>query len=157
MQSVPPGTHSEVRKMKGYRKVLVAVDDPKEILKQGLELAKDEKCWVTVLKVVPPYEGDLNLVGIKDIQDVLDSGGDNDVAEISGMAKRERTLVKTRLEEGEAPQKIAELAEEEHCDLIVMGYKGGKGIAAFFKHLFSGNPVERLISMAPCPVLVLRT
>ncbi|MGE5238528.1 MAG: universal stress protein [Chloroflexota bacterium] len=142
--------------MKGYRKVLVAVDDPGEILKQGLELAQEEKCWVTVVKVVPPYEGDLGLVGIKDIQNVLDSGGEKDVAEIGAIARRERALVKTRLEEGEAPQKIAELAEEEKCDLIIMGYKGKKGIAEFFRRLFTGNPVERLISLAPCPVLVLR-
>ncbi len=142
--------------MKGYRKVLVAVDDPGEILKQGLELAQEEKCWVTVVKVVPPYEGDLNLVGIKDIQNVLDSGGEKDVAKIDAVARRERALVKTRLEEGEAPQKIAELAEEEKCDLIIMGYKGKKGIVEFFRRLFTGNPVERLISLAPCPVLVLR-
>jgi nucleotide-binding universal stress UspA family protein len=142
---------------KGYRRILVAVDDPREILEQGLELAQDEKCWVTVVKVVPPNEGDLSLVGIKDIRTVLDGKGEKDIADVKAIADRERALVKTRLEEGEAPQRIAELAEEEHCDLIIMGYKGGKGIAAFFRRLFSGNPIERLISMAPCPVLVLKT
>ena len=61
--------------MKGYRKVLIAVNGSKEVLRQGLKLAGDEECWVTVVKVIPPYEGDLNLVGIKNIEDVLSSRG----------------------------------------------------------------------------------
>jgi hypothetical protein len=42
--------------MKGYRKVLIAVNGSLDVLKQGIKLAQDEKTWVTVLKVVPPYE-----------------------------------------------------------------------------------------------------
>ncbi|MBI4690885.1 MAG: hypothetical protein HY754_11580, partial [Nitrospirae bacterium] len=59
--------------MKGYRKILIAVNGSKEVLRQGLKLAYDEECWVTVIKVIPPYEGDLNLTGIKNIGDVLTS------------------------------------------------------------------------------------
>ena len=61
--------------MKGYRKVLIAVNGSKEVLDQGLKLAGDERCWVTVVKVIPSYEGDLDLVGVRKIEDVLESDG----------------------------------------------------------------------------------
>lgn len=137
--------------MKGYRKVLIAVDGSKDILTQGLRLAQDEKCWVTVVKVVPPNEGDLNLVGIKNIEDVLDNGANKDTTEIGDIAKSEGALVKTRIEEGGIPEKIVEVAEDEKCDLIIMGTNRTN----WFKKLFGKNVVEKVISHAPCPVLVV--
>ncbi len=137
--------------MKGYRKILIAVDGSKDVLTQGLRLAQDEKCWVTVVKVVPPYDGDLNLTGIKNIGDVLDNGARKDIAEIEDIAKAESALVKTRLEEGEIPEKIVEVAEDERCDLIIMGTNRTN----WFKRIFGKNIVEKVINLAPCPVLVV--
>ncbi len=109
--------------MKGYRKVLIALNGSKEVLKQGIKLAQDEKTWITVVKVVPPYEGDLNLTGIKNLNDVLDDGGTKAVLEINKIAEAEGALVKTRLEAGDVPDRIVEVAQEEKCDLIIMGSK----------------------------------
>lgn len=96
--------------MKGYRKVLIAVNGSKDVLKNGLQLAYDEKCWVTVVKVIPPYEGDLHLTGIKNIEDVLGSEGAKAVSGMKDVAKAEGALIKTRLEEGEVDKKIVEVA-----------------------------------------------
>ncbi|HAM51972.1 MAG TPA: hypothetical protein DCP92_15270 [Nitrospiraceae bacterium] len=137
--------------MKGYRKILIAVDGSKDILRQGLRLAEDEKCWITVVKVIPPHNGDLNLVGIKNIQDVLDNGAASDIAEIEDIAKTEGALVKTRLEEGEAHEKIVEVAQDEDCDLIIMGTNKTN----WFQKVFGKNVVEKVINQAPCPVLVV--
>lgn len=137
--------------MKGYRKILIAVNGSKGVLKQGLRLAYDEKCWVTVMKVIPPYEGDLNLTGIKNIEDVLNSGVSGAVSEIKDIAKDEGALIKTRVEEGEVDKKIVEVAEEERCDIIIMG--GNK--TNWFKKLFGKNVIEKVIDQAPCPVLVV--
>jgi len=137
--------------MKGYKKILIAVDGSKDVLTQGLRLAQDEKCWVTVVKVVPPNDGDLDLVGIKNIGDVLDNGAKKDVAEIDDIARAEGALAKTRIEEGEVSEKIIEVAEDENCDLIIMG-TNRKG---WFKRLFGKNVVEKVINHAPCPVLVV--
>ncbi|KAF0146087.1 MAG: UspA domain-containing protein [Nitrospirae bacterium] len=137
--------------MKGYRKVLIAVNGSKEVLRQGLKLAGDEECWVTVVKVIPPYDGDLNLVGIKNIEDVLGSEGEREVSEIKKIAETEGALIKTRLEEGNVHEKIVDVAKEEQCDIIVMGaHKQG-----WIKKLFSGNTIEKVIDHAPCPVLVV--
>lgn len=137
--------------MKGYRKVLIAVNGPINVLKQGLKLAQDEKTWVTVVKVIPSNEGDLDLTGIKNIEDVLSSDGRKIISDIKDAAKTERALIRTRLEEGDIPQKIVEVAEEEDCDLIIMGAHKQN----FIKKLLGLNIVEKVISMATCPVLVI--
>ncbi|MGE5172205.1 MAG: universal stress protein [Betaproteobacteria bacterium] len=138
--------------MKGYRKVLIALNGSKEVLKQGIKLAQDEKTWITVVKVVPPYEGDLNLTGIKNLSDVLDDGGTKAVLEINKIAEAEGALVKTRLEAGDVPDRIVEVAQEEKCDLIIMGSKKKKNILS---RLFGDHIVEKVIDRAPCPVFVV--
>ena len=137
--------------MKGYRKIVIAVNGSKDVLTQGLRLAQDEKCWVTVVKVVPPHNGDLNLVGIRNIGNILDNGANNEANEIMNCAEAESALVKTRIEEGDIPEKIVEVAEDERCDLIIMGTNKKN----WFKKLFGKNIVERVINQAPCPVLVV--
>lgn len=138
--------------MKGYRKVLIALNGSTEVLRQGIMLAQDEKSWVTVVKVVQPFDGELNLTGIKNLNDVLDDGGAAAVREINKTAKAEGALVKTRLEQGDVPQRIVEVAAEEKCDLIIMGSKKKKGILSRF---FGDHVVEKVIDLAPCPVFVV--
>ena len=140
--------------MKGYRKVLIAVNGSLDVLERGIQLAQDEKTWVTVVKVIPPYDGDLNLTGIKNIEDVLDSGAGKAVSMIKTAAESEGALIKTRIEEGDVPEKIVGVAEEEHCDLIILGAKKKKG---FLDRLFGDHVAEKVIGYAPCPVLVLKT
>lgn len=137
--------------MKGYRKIVIAVNGSKDVLRQGLRLAQDEKCWVTVVKVVPPQDGDINLVGIRNISDVLDNGARKETNEIMNIAQTESALVKTRVEEGDIPEKIVEVAEDEKCDLIIMGANKTN----WFRKLFGKNVVEKVINQAPCPVLVV--
>jgi nucleotide-binding universal stress UspA family protein len=47
--------------------------------------------------------------------------------------------------------RILQLAAERHADLIVMGTHGRTG----FRHLFLGSMAERVVRLAPCPVLTL--
>jgi nucleotide-binding universal stress UspA family protein len=138
--------------MKGYRKVLIALNGHKEVLEQGIKMARDEKTWITVMKVLRPFDGDLDLTAIKNLDDVLDDGGAQAVAQICQMAKAEGALIKTRLEHGDVPQWIVEVAEEERCDLIIMGSKKKKGM---FSRLFGDHIVEKVIDQAPCPVYVV--
>ncbi len=138
--------------MKGFRKVLIAVNGSLDVLKHGLKLAQDEKTWVTVVKVIPPYEGDLDLTSVKSIEDVLDSGVARVLADIKNTADAEGALVKTRIEEGDISQKIVEVAEEERCDLIILGAKKKNGL---LERLFGDNVVEKVVDHAPCPVFVV--
>jgi nucleotide-binding universal stress UspA family protein len=138
--------------MKGYRKVLVALNGNQEVLRQGIKMSKDEKTWITVVKVVQPYEGGLELTGIKNLQDVFDNGASKAVSDIRQIAASEEALVKTRLETGDVPDRIVEVAQEERCDLIIMGSKKKKSI---FSRLFGDHVVEKVIDRAPCPVFVV--
>jgi nucleotide-binding universal stress UspA family protein len=138
--------------MKGYRKVLIAVNGSREVLKQGIKLAQDERTWITVVKVVQPYDGELNLTGIKNLNDVLDDGSAAAVADIRRIATEEGAVVKTRLEQGDVPERIVEAAQEEKCDLIIMGAKKKKNI---FSRIFGDHIVEKVIDRAPCPVYVV--
>ena len=104
------------------------------------------------MQVFHPYEGDLNLTGIKNLGDVLDDGSMKAVSEINTIAKAEGALVKTRLESGDVPDRIVEVAQEEKCDLIIMGSKKKKGILS---RLFGDHIVEKVIDRAPCPVYVI--
>ncbi|HEY5999564.1 MAG TPA: universal stress protein [bacterium] len=137
--------------MRGVRKVLIAVNGSKDVLRRGLQLAGDEKCWVTVVKVVPESAGDLDLTGVKDVADVLDGGVGRDLREIRGIAAGERALVKTRVESGAVHERILAVAAEERCDVIVLGRRE----RSWLRRLFGDNVVGKVISRAPCPVLVV--
>jgi nucleotide-binding universal stress UspA family protein len=54
---------------------------------------------------------------------------------------------------GDAGREIAAFAEREGADLIVIPSHG----YGFFKHLLLGSVAERVIRLAHCPVLVLRS
>jgi nucleotide-binding universal stress UspA family protein len=138
--------------MRGFRKVLIALNGSKEVLRKGIQLAQDEKTWVTVVKVVEPFDGNLDLTGIKNLEDVFDDGGSRALADVKEMAAAEGALIKTRLEQGDIPQKIVEVAEEERCDLIIMGSRKKK---SWFNKLFGDHVVEKVIRQAPCPVFVV--
>lgn len=53
---------------------------------------------------------------------------------------------------GHPAQAIAQFAEEESCDLIVMATHGARGL----QHALLGSVTRRVLHLAPCPVLVVR-
>ncbi len=53
---------------------------------------------------------------------------------------------------GLADEVICWAAEQERCDLIVVGTHGRTGIS----HLLLGSTAESVMRMAPCPVLAIR-
>jgi nucleotide-binding universal stress UspA family protein len=137
--------------MRGFRRILVALDGSKAVLAAGLHLAGEERCWATVLKVMPPNEGDLELTGIKDIDSVL-AGGEQQVrADVRQSADAARVLVKSRIEEGGIPERIVAVAAEERCDLIVIGRER----LPWYRRLLGSSIAEQVARSAQCPVLVL--
>jgi nucleotide-binding universal stress UspA family protein len=137
--------------MKGVRKILVAVNNSLDGVREGIRLTGEEKAWLTVLKVFPAYEGELNLTGIKNIREVLVGEQRQTEAAIKELARQERTLIKTRIAHGEIAATIVAVAREERCDLIIMGAQKSN----FWVRLFGRNIVEKVVSAAPCPVFVV--
>lgn len=54
---------------------------------------------------------------------------------------------------GDPGHEVAEYAKQEKADLIVLSSHG----YGFLKHLLLGSVAERIVRLAHCPVLVLRT
>jgi nucleotide-binding universal stress UspA family protein len=57
-----------------------------------------------------------------------------------------------QLAEGEPGASIVKVAEDRHCDLIVLGTHGRTG----FRRVLMGSVAEQVMRTAPCPVLVVK-
>ncbi|HEX9113828.1 MAG TPA: universal stress protein [Nitrospirota bacterium] len=137
-----------------YRKILVAVDgsdSSRNALHQAFRLAVDEKCWITVTAVVPPYEGEIEILGVKDIKAALRKPCDDALGEAQRLAEKERALIKTVCEEGEVHDRIVDLAEAENCDVIVMGRRGMRPV----ERALVGSVTARVIGHTQRDVLVV--
>ncbi|MBI5140583.1 MAG: universal stress protein [Nitrospirae bacterium] len=135
-----------------YRKILVAVngsDASFHALTESFRLAGSEKSWITAVSVVPAYEGELELAGTRDIMAALRKPCDVALSKVKSLAEAGRMLVKTVCEEGVVYERIADLADAENSDLIVLGAReGGAG-----RHL--GNTTSRVIGLSRTDVLVI--
>jgi nucleotide-binding universal stress UspA family protein len=60
-------------------------------------------------------------------------------------------MVTCEVRRGPAARQILEAAREAGSDLIVMGTRGRTGVA----HVLMGSVAERIVRLAPCPVLTL--
>jgi hypothetical protein len=101
----------------------------KGVLEQGIKLAKDERPG-SRSRGGPAFDGELNLTGIKNLHDVLDGGAAKAVSVISEVAEAEGALVKTRLEAGDVPDRIVEVAAEKNAILSSMGSKKEKKVSS---------------------------
>ncbi len=137
-----------------YRKILVAIDgsdSSRNALLQAFRFAVDEKCWITVTSVVPPYEGEIEILGVKDIKAALRKPCDDALGEAQRLAEKERALIKTVCEEGEVHERIVDLAEAENCDVIVMGRRGMRPV----ERALVGSVTARVIGHTQRDVLVV--
>jgi len=140
--------------MARYRKILVAYDgssSSKNALHQAINLAREDKSWIKVVAVVPSYEGDLELIGVGNIKDAIAGPGRKLLAEALLIAAAEDAHILTDLEQGEPYEKIVKVAEEEHCDLIIMGRQGTSNL----ERELLGGVTARVIGHTAKDVLVM--
>lgn len=137
-----------------YRKILVALDGSesgRNALTQSFALARDEKCWLTAATVVPGLDGDLELVSLGDVRAAMRKPGEAILSQAQALAEAERVPLKTVLEEGEAWERITHLADDERCDLIVMGRRGLRRL----ERVMMGSVTARVIGHTDRDVLVV--
>lgn len=140
--------------MERYKKILVAFDGSesgKNALRQAFNLANDERCWITVVSVAPPYHGDLDLIAIKDVVASLRRPCEEALKEAQKIAEQEGALIKTVCEEGEPYERIVDLADAENCDVIVMGRRGLRRL----ERALVGSVTARVIGHTQRDVLVV--
>lgn len=90
---------------------------------------------------VPQYQKELET----DAKERLNEIQSNKVSE----EVRSRVLIR----HGDAAERIDEVAKEEGADLIVITTHGWTG----WRHMVFGSVAEKVVRMAPCPVLTIRT
>lgn len=77
--------------------------------------------------------------------------GDLDKA-VAALGKDHRCRISTRLRRGKGFLEIILAAKEENVDMIVIGTHGRTGLA----HVLMGSTAEKVVRMAPCPVLTVK-
>jgi nucleotide-binding universal stress UspA family protein len=141
-------------------KVLVATDfsaASESALLYGREFARTFGAALHVLHVV---EDSMTWVGpeavsvdIVRLQAELEARADNALKRIVNAEDREQLKAVTAVRPGSAiAVEIATYARDNGIDLILMGTHG-RGMMG---HLFLGNVAEKVVRIAPCPVLTVR-
>jgi nucleotide-binding universal stress UspA family protein len=87
-------------------------------------LAKEDKSWIKVLSVLPEYAGDLELVGVSNIKETIEGPAKKLLKEAQEIADHEDVHILSNMTQGEPYDEIVHVADDENCDLIVMGRRG---------------------------------
>lgn len=136
------------------RKILVAVDGSEpslNALREGCRLSRAERAGLMAVTVAPPYEGDLSLVGVRNLQGIMDEPCDKAFAASERIAQEEGSVAKHLGTTGEISASLVQVAAEYRCDLIVMGYSRRPAIW----RLLASSVVPAVIAASPCDVLVV--
>ena len=145
----------------GIRRILVPTDfstTAARALDLAIELGAPARAEIVLLHAVEPthYASSPELYGPAPSR-VLDFVAEQErwaKAELSKAAKRlhgRRVGVHALVQTGSAYDVIVKTAEHLRADLIVMGTQGRTG----FSHLLMGSVAEKVVRLAPCPVVTI--
>jgi nucleotide-binding universal stress UspA family protein len=133
-----------------YKRLLVAVDGSESSL-HALKEAFRLNCPIVAVSVAPAYEGDVPLVGVKNIRELMAGPCTKALALADAMAQETGAEVKTICARGDIHQTIVDLAVQEKCDLIVMGLKGMSAL----ERVLIGSVTRKVIGFSATDVLVI--
>lgn len=145
--------------MKQYKRILCPVDFStysKAAMEEGASLAKGMGAELCLLHAYQNPAYVLPMSGyIGPTADMVTKIRQQLAQELEALAEPYRKQgIKTQalVLEGVPYTTIVDQAKEWHADLIVMGTHGRTGIS----HALAGSVAERVVRLAPCPVLVTR-
>ncbi|OGL20089.1 MAG: hypothetical protein A3G97_10905 [Candidatus Rokubacteria bacterium RIFCSPLOWO2_12_FULL_69_21] len=146
--------------MKGVRRILHPTDFSRAsgaAFLKAVALAKESRAellLVHVLLPTTPFIGDgyISPKTYEELEASARRGAQRELAKVVARAQKAKARVKAVLLEGVPYDRIARVARSKRADLIVMGTHGRSGLSKFFL----GSVAERVIALAPCPVLTVR-
>jgi nucleotide-binding universal stress UspA family protein len=122
---------------------------------RALEMARRERGRLTlvhVLEAVTPGRRGPYAARDLQIRTTVEAAVRTALERLRARAQRAGVSASIVLGEGWAPEQVAKLAKKRRADLIVMGTHGRTGWA----RVMLGSVAERVILLAPCPVLTVR-
>jgi len=144
-----------------YSRILVPVDgsEPSQAgLREAIGIARDNQSTLVLLHVLVRVPVALGYPGVADygqVWDMLDRAG-REIVERAGRdaAAAGVACVTQVLDGGVGPvcDIVVAQARSEHCDLIVMGTHGRRGM----KRLALGSDAELVVRHSPVPVLLVK-
>jgi nucleotide-binding universal stress UspA family protein len=140
--------------MRRVKNILVALDGSGpglHALEESIRLAQWARGRVTVITVAPPYEGDLSLVGVRDIKSAISGPCEETLSKTLDVAEAMNFPIEVACEEGEPHEKILERAEMKRCDLIVVGADSRHPILG----ILLGSVMPKVIAQSWKDVLVI--
>lgn len=136
------------------RRILAPVDFSRaslDALKHALALAQRYDAQLTLLHVIEPLHPDM-LIGTTGTQRAAREVAHQRLTKLWEDTKKAWPRTGRELREGHPVTTITALAKRTNADLIVMGTQGRTGL----KRALIGSVAERVVRLAPCPVLVVR-
>jgi len=140
--------------MRRYRNILVGVDGSQpgfHALEEAIRLAQWGKGGVAVIHVAPSYEGDLSLVGVRNIRAVVRGPGEQILSKAVEIAESHDFSIRTIYDEGKVHERIVHHAMARDVDLIVLGARRTLSMALFCL----GNVVTRVLQLCPADVMAI--
>lgn len=138
-----------------FTKILLAYDGSQHArgaLAFALDLAQkyDARVYAVSVAHVPEFADTRDEVNgaLEDARNFYDRM----LSEARKMALGKGVKLETRVIPGHPADALARFAEEEGCDLIIVGARGRSGIARYIL----GSASEAIVRYAPCSVLVIK-
>ena len=150
--------------MRQHRRILHASDFSRAsaaAFRHAMRLARDQRGELILVHVVPdvaplavPEIGAAaSLEAYRSLQRAARREAHASLTSLVAAARKEGVPVHARVAEGVPHKAIVRVARREGADLIVMGTHGRTGLS----RLLLGSVAARVIALAPCPVLTVRT
>jgi nucleotide-binding universal stress UspA family protein len=144
-----------------YAHILIATDGSEQSVKavdQGVELAKALGAKVTAIHVTEPWTAAVSgewaiAFPVEEYEKVASANAKTILQGVADRAAKAGVPCKTLHVRDQYPAEgIVEKAQEQRCDLIVMGSHGRRGLAK----LILGSQANRVVAQSAVPVLVCR-
>lgn len=146
--------------MKRFRKILHPTDFSRAsggAFATAVDLTKQNRAELLLVHVIlPPITFIGDGYASPKTYEALEASARRDaqkrISALLAKAKKARVRARAILLEGTAHDQIVRIARARRADLIVMGTHGRTGVSRFF----IGSVAEKVIPLAPCPVLIVR-
>lgn len=152
--------------MSRLARILVPIDfssSSENALRQALALARAFDAEIDTLHVwePSPYVSPTSLVWLRGEQRSfwdhmkreLEEELEKTVTRVLDEEETDAVLVNSRVVSGYTSESILSAIADEGYDLVVMGTHGRTGLS----HVLLGSVAERIVRVAPCPVMTIKT